>query len=201
MSLPPIMFYPGGRRVRRPILDINGRDIRPPLERACTAANIPLALGLACIMAESDLDPRTDRFGRRTTQARAAINNGDHGLLATIIQQTWPDVSFGFAQRIVKFHYVGDRQPTVANVLAVRQHVFTHPDQDLMEMAKLLTGRLVMAQNGDLSLVQDDLLLGALVAYNAGHFPTVHEAYWQTHGNNVKRYREKLALAREQAGS
>jgi hypothetical protein len=200
MSLSPIMFFPGGRRVRRPILDVNGRDIRPPLERACEAAHVSLTLALACAMAESDLDPRTDRFGRRTAQARAAIANGDHATLGEIIQATWPDVSFGFGQRIVKFHYVGNLLPTVANVLAVREHVFAHPDQDLLEMARTLARRRTMAANGDLSLVGGDLDLGTLVAYNAGHFPLANEAYWTTHAGNVNRYREKLALARAQVG-
>ena len=85
--------------------------------------------------------------------------------------RAWPDVSFGYGQRIVRFHYAGDRSPSVPNVLAVRRQVFEHPEADLREMATFLKGTLAQARRGDLSPCGGDELLGALIVYNAGHLP------------------------------
>ena len=90
-------------------------------------------------------------------------------MLQAIIDATWPDISFGRSQRIVKFHWTGDGQPTVANCLAVRQAVFADPARDAREMAVRLAANLRTARQHDLAPVQADELLGACVVYNAGH--------------------------------
>lgn len=204
MSLPPIMFYAGGRRVQRPrlrpIANADGLDIRDALTQAASSAGVPLALPLACAMAESNLTPRAERWGRRTQEARAALARGDREQLQNIIDATWPDVSFGYGQRIVKYHWVGDRSSSVENVLRVRQYVFEHPKEDLQHMARWLASTLATARRSDLRLVDGDELLGALLVYNAGHFPRTGESYWQTHAGNVENYKRALRLAKDLLG-
>ena len=139
---PPIVLYPGGRMKSRPrpvaaLPNVSGEDLRPALTAASEGAGIPLALALACAIAESGLDPRAERWGgsEGTRQAREAIAAGDSSRLQEIIDRAWPDISFGYGQRIVRFHYAGDRTPSVPNVLAVRRQVFENPEADLREMA------------------------------------------------------------------
>ena len=201
MTLPPIVLYGGARR-RRPterkqVLNIDGVDISEALARAATSASVPVALVLACAIAESNLDPRAERWGHFTREARAALSAGDHARLQEIIDRAWPDISFGYGQRVVRYHWIGDRSRRVDNVLSVRQHVFDHPEEDLQQMALWLAGTLRQARTRDLTLVGGDELLGALVIYNAGHFPAPDEPYWHTHAGNVANYRRALQRARE----
>ena len=85
MSLPPTLFYPGGRRKLvipvGAVLNAFGEDIGRPLRQAAEVAGIPAALALACIMAESDLNPRAERWGRLSDQAKQALASGDHARL------------------------------------------------------------------------------------------------------------------------
>jgi hypothetical protein len=201
MSLPPILLYPGGgrrpqQRQLRPVLDRRGNDIREMLVAAATVAGIEPELLLACIIAESDLDPRAERWGLKTTAAKQALAAGDRAALAQIIQEAGNDISFGFGQRIVKFHYRGDRTFSIDNVLDVRQYVFEHPERDLREAALFLVPGLAAAREGDLMPCDGDDLLGALVAYNCGHYPAPDEEYWQERTGAVRRYREGLVQAR-----
>jgi hypothetical protein len=200
MTVPPIVLYPGARRPRRrppPIPDADGTDIREPLARAAEAAGIPLRLGLACAIAEGGLSPRAERWGRFTREAKEALAARDTDRLQQIIDRTWPDVSFGYAQRIVKYHWVGNRSNALENVLKVRQYVFEHPEEDLQQMSSWLARTLAEARKHDLSKLGGDELLGALVVYNAGHFPKPDEDYWQSHAGNVVNYRRALQRARE----
>jgi hypothetical protein len=151
-------------------------------------------------MAESDLDPRAERWGLVTAQAKAAVASNDRAKLQQLIAQAGNDISFGLGQRIVKFHYHGNHQNTVDNVLDVRQYVFDHTDEDIRQAALFLVDKLAMARQGDLSPVGGDVLLGALAAYNAGHLPHPDEAYWQQRASTVNRYKEKLAVARQLLG-
>lgn len=201
MSLPPILLYPGGRRktrpaTPRPILNARGQDIRPALLAAAEAAGIPARLVLACAIAESELNPRAERWGRRTDEARAAIAAGNRTALNGIVGRAWPDISFGYGQRIVKYHYVGDGSRTLENVLSVRQYVFDHPEEDLAKMASFLAQKLAQAAGGDLGPCGGDVLLGALVAYNCGHYPKPGERYWLERSTTVARYRDGLERAK-----
>ena len=57
-----------------PIRTMQGQDFRPVLVQAAGAADIPVALLLGCIMAESELNARAERWGDKalTAQAKAA---------------------------------------------------------------------------------------------------------------------------------
>jgi hypothetical protein len=189
-------WRPRSPAAAQPILTADGQDIRGLIVAASASAGIPPALLLGCISAESDLDPRAERWGTVTQQAKAAIAAQDHHALKALIGQAWTDISFGLAQRIVKFHYFGDQQATVENVVAVRQYVFDHRDRDLSEAAAYLKADLALARHGDLSLCHDDELLGACIVYNCGHFPSSNESYWSQRASTIARYRTKLEEAR-----
>lgn len=182
---------------KKPILNVDGDDIRPALEAAVKEAGIPLLLALACVIAESGLNPRAERWGSLTSDARTAINQGDLGRLAQIIEEVWPDISFGYSQKIVLYHYLGDRSSSIENCLAVREGVFGDPEGNLRAMAQQLAGCLGTAQAGDLSPVGGDPLLGALVVYNAGHLPPAVSPWWDKWAGNVGSYGRAMAQARE----
>src|SRR5215471_7553730 len=154
-----------------PIVTLQGVDIRDLLVSSARTATISPVLLLGCLMAESELDARAERYGvaALTARVKAAIAANDRITLQQLLPQAGNDISFGLGQRVVVFHYFGNRQNTVDNVLAVRAHVFANTDEDVLEAAKFLTSNLQQAEAGDLSSVQGDALLGACVAYNAGH--------------------------------
>jgi hypothetical protein len=93
---------------------------------------------------------------------------------------------------------VEGRTNTPANIEAVREYVWTHPERDLLEAAGWLAGRLVDTFGYDLSPVGGDAYLAALVIYNAGHYPDpVTEAWWWTRwAGNLANYRSALERAR-----
>jgi len=179
------------------LANVDGRDILPSLVVAADGAGIPVSLLLACAIAESGLNPRAERWGSRTEEAVAAIESGDLGRLGWIIEEAWPDISFGYGQRIVMYHYLGDRSSSVENCLAVRDGVFADPEADLRAMAEHLSACLSAAEGSDLSPVGSDPLLGALVVYNAGRMPASTDTWWQKWSGNVGSYRRALDRARE----
>ena len=155
---------------------------------------------------ESGINPRADRWGREPAAAKTAIvrlpDADARQTLQEIIDRAWPDVSFGYSQRIVRYHDLGDRSATVDNCLTVRAAVFADPDEDLRALAQRLATHWATAQ----SLAANDRLpaelggsshLGALVIYNAGHLPESGSPWWTTWAGNVASYRAALNRACE----
>jgi hypothetical protein len=177
------------------IRNARGDDITHDLTSAAETHGIPLELALGVAIAESGLRPDAERWGTLTTQARDAITNRDMVLLQDIIMRAWPDISYGYGQQIVKFHYLGDLSPTVDNCLAVRTAVFNDPVTNLRDMCKRLAARLKQAQQTSLSRTDGDVLLMAAVIYNRGHIP-VDVAEWTAIQSRVDHYRRSLAQAR-----
>lgn len=165
------------------------------LVAASGAAGIPLELALAVAMAESALNSKAERWGSMTSQAQAAIIGGDMDLLQAIIDEVWPDISFGLSQRIVEYHYLGDGSQRADNCLSVREGVFADPARDLQEMCTKLATCLATAQAANLGPVGGDPLLGACVVYNAGHYPTADDSWWSTWSANAASYRAALDRA------
>jgi hypothetical protein len=180
----------------QPLLNVDGIDISGIFDPAWAAAHIPRTLLLAAVLAESGLNPHAERWGRQTAAARTAITNDDREWLQAIIDDVWPDISFGYGQRIVLYHWLGDGTQSVDNVLAVRAGVFADPAGDLAHMAKMLAECLDQARSGDLSPVQGDELLGALAVYNGGHLYPPDDPWWQTWAGNIASYRTMLTRLR-----
>jgi hypothetical protein len=159
---------------------------------------IPRVLLLAGELAESGLNLHAERWGRSTVSARSAIALQDWDWLQTIINAGWPDISFGYIQRIILYHDLGDRSATVANCLAVRQAVFSNPAEDLQAMARRLAVCLQVARASNLLTIGNDELLGALIVYNAGHWPDPAEEawWWASWAGNVESYRSMLTRLR-----
>lgn len=186
----------------QPLNNIDGEDIAPIFDPAWQAAGIPRVLALACVLAESGLNPHAERWGKHTTAARSAIQWGDHAWLQSIINAGWADISFGYAQRIVAYHYLGDRSATVDNCLAVRAAVFANPARALAEMCNdLATVCLPQISGVNLSIIGGDRDLGALIVYNAGHWPDpLRESdWWVDWRGNVEHYMQTLARIRASA--
>lgn len=187
------------------IITKQGRDRTELFVTEAERVRIPLRLPLACAWAESgQMNEAAERWGTHTADAKTALANGDRGRLASIITAVWPDISFGLCQRIVKYHWDGDHSASVDNVLAVRQRTLQDVARDVHEMCAWLASdysRAELARAGDAenyaAHIGDDIALGALVIYNAGHWPLAVDTYWSTHGANVDNYRRGLAYADE----
>lgn len=120
--------------------------------------------------------------------------------LSAILARAGADISFGYGQQIVMYHYFGDRQATLNNVMSVREHVFANPLENLVDCGKRLVANLTRATNDpSLPRLNNDPFLGALVIYNAGSIPTA-ESWWRTWAGNVESYRQTLVLARQLVG-
>lgn len=156
---------------------------------AADAAGIDPVAVLALLRAESGLNPKAERWGQETGAAVNAINRQDWPALAGIIGRAWPDVSFGYSQRIVLFHDQGDHSPSVANCLAVREYVFTHQTEDIRAAALRLAAGLGRSLDGT--------ALGAMVVYNAGSDRRNDPAWLAQWAGNVASYRRALDWAEQ----
>jgi hypothetical protein len=186
--------------VPQSLVNIDGEEISPIFDPAWQAAGIPRVLLLAGVLAESALNPHAERWGRFTVNARAAIALQDWDWLQTVINAGWPDISFGYSQRIILYHDLGDRSATVANCMTVRAAVFADPVEDLQAMARRLAGCLQVARASNLLTIGNDELLGALIVYNAGHWPDPADPeeaqWWRAWAGNVENYRSMLTRLR-----
>lgn len=174
------------------IADTEGRDIEPWLRRYAEANGIPLQLALACAIAEGHLNPKAERYGRYTKEAKAALATGDAVAFAGFVQAAGNDISFGMGQRIVLYHYYGNHTNTPANVLAVRDYTFSHEEEDIDQMCRYLGTHWRNTATADLGPTGGDRQLLALCAYNAGHVPKPEEAYWSTREVQIANYQEGL---------
>lgn len=119
---------------------------------------------LALIGAESGLNPEAEHWG------------------------LWPDISFGYGQRIVLFHYYGDHTNTLQNIYSVRDYVFDHPEEDIRQAASKLAWAI------DYSSL-DGSALGGMVAYNAGSDERDNPEWMAKWGSHVAIYQASLDWA------
>ncbi len=182
--------------------NVSGEDILEILEPIAQEENCPLELALACVWAESGRPPNpyAERWGRETQSAQLAIELEDWEGLGQIIERAWPDISFGYGQQIVKYHYLGDQSSRIENILAVRQEVFADSARALRDMCQRLEAYLRRAAHSNLSRVGGDRQLGALVIYNAGSLRPPDDPWWAAWSGNVAAYRKRLQEARELLG-
>lgn len=180
------------------IVDSTGADLSAIIEKTALDLAIPPELILACGIAESSLNPRAERWGSAelNEQALEAIVAQDWETLQTVINAAWADISFGIAQRVVKYHWSGDHTQSWQNCMAVREAVFHDRDRDIAEMGRFLHTHFFNTVNADLRRTGGDPDLMALVAYNAGHIPAYDDPYWTARRSTIERYAKALGEAR-----
>lgn len=196
-----VIELPDPTSVHAPIvMNTLGEDIGGNLVQYASVYGVPLRLALACAIAESGLNPYAERWGLETARARSYINSGDYGSLQAVINRVWADVSFGYGQQIVRYHYEGNQSRSVENCLAVRNAVFADPLGSLENMCMRLAADLAIASAGDLSPIDGDVQLGALVIYNSGSLHSASDPWWSEWAGNVSNYRLAFRLADELIG-
>ena len=171
-------------------------EITAWIANAVFVTGISWRLLLGVIGAEADFNLRAEHWGYRTAEAIIALDAGDDDTLRDIIRSEWPDISFGPGQRIIPFHYYGDRSMLLLNVLAVRAYVFANPDRDILEMAKWLVAKryAIRTAGRDLSRVNGDLDLATAISYNRGSYPYNSSSYWSVYAVNVANYQASFVL-------
>ena len=171
------------------------------LDRAARGQGLPLWFALATVIAESGLNPRAERWGSETPAAKAALAAQNWPALQAVINRAGADISFSYGQQIILYHYVGTRQPTIENCLAVREHVFNNPEENLTDMCKRLAANFLrVAGDPRLSYVGGDQYLGALLVYNSGSLQT-DPAWWKRWGSNIASYRDAIVRAKQMVGN
>jgi hypothetical protein len=170
------------------VINTRSEDIAPIINLAAMQTGLDPVHLLALLIAESGLNPHAERWGRETLAAKAAIERGDWALLMAIISRAWPDISFGYSQRIVMFHEDGDRSPSINNVLAVRARVFGNPAADINAAGSRLAGCF-----GHMTC--DGSILSALTVYNAGTDRRNDPAWWALWKGNIASYERALEQA------
>lgn len=170
-------------------------DITAWIANAVIVAGVSLRLMLGVIGGESDFNLTAERWGTRTQEALIALEAGDHDKLRHILKTEGLDISFGPGQRIIAYHYFGDKSYSLENVLAVRAYVFANPERDILEMAKWLHDKkaAILAGDRDLSRVNGDVDLATAISYNHGRYPGIGDSYWRVWRANIQRYQASFA--------
>lgn len=168
---------------------------------AAAAAGIPLWLAVATAKAESAMNNYAERWGAETNPAKAALAAGNWAQLRAIIGRAGADISFGYGQQILLYHYAGDRTASLENALAVRDAVFNDPETNVRDMCGRLAANVQRARgDSGLYVVDGDPYLGALLIYNAGSIRT-DSAWWNRWAGNVANYRGAISWAHDLVGS
>jgi hypothetical protein len=175
------------------IINTEGEDISLLINEAATANGLDPVHLLALIMAESGRtpNPKAERWGRETGVAQAAIAAGDTHTLMSIIGRAGADISFGYSQRIVMYHDQGDRSHSLNNVLAVRDYVFSHPEEDIMAAARRFSHGIQQSLDGT--------ALGGLIVYNSGADRRNDPVWMKQWAGNVASYQRALEEAEQYA--
>lgn len=177
----------------KPVQNTAGEDIAPTVNAAAAGAGVDAVHLLALLWAESGLNAHAERWGTVTAAAQESITAEDWDSLTHLIARAWPDISFGYSQRIVLFHDQGDRSPTTNNCLAVRQYVFNHPAEDIAAAAHRLADCFA-------NVTCDGTPLSAMCVYNAGSDRRSDPGWLRLWGGNVASYQRALERAEAYRG-
>lgn len=133
-------------------------------------------------------NPYAERWGRETGNARSAIIAKDWQSLQTIINRVWADISFGYSQRIVLYHELGNREKTWDNCVNVRYEVFYNPKADMLAAARRLINCFRhVSCNGT--------FISAVTVYNAGSDRRYDPAWLAVWKGNIASYEASLRWA------
>lgn len=146
---------------------MTGFDLGPLIRDAAERNGVPAAGLLACLKAESGLDPAAARWGE------------------------WPDVSFGLGQQTVAYAPVGDGSADPANIERVRTWLKDRRNA-IGTAARHLAADYAVARAAG-----DDSLLGGLIVYNHGSYPVAGASYWTIYAGNLANYRAAIAWAEQ----
>ena len=172
------------------VLNTQGEDITQAIIEAADCYDLEPTDLLALLYAESGLDPKAERWGSYTANAKQDIAKGNRDDLLWVINQSWPDISFGYSQRIVLYHELGDRSPSTENCLQVRSEVFADPIADIHAAAYRLTDCFShWTCNGT--------ILSAMIVYNAGSDRRSDADWMRMWQGNVANYQAALDWAEQ----
>jgi N-acetyl-anhydromuramyl-L-alanine amidase AmpD len=105
-----------------------GEDLTELFNSEAARNHLPSELLVALAIAESELNVQSQRWGRHSAQARAAVEADDRvaleALLARIEQETPGDISFGLFQQTVRWADEGDHSTSIQNVFHLRDLYF-----------------------------------------------------------------------------
>lgn len=114
-------------------------------------------------------------------------------LLREIVEDADFDLSFGYSQRIIAYHELGDNTHSLENVLAVREAVFADPEADIEAAASRLAGCFRHESC-------DGSILSALVVFNAGSDRRKDPEWMARWAGNVAAYEDALEWAEQYRG-
>ena len=180
-------------RIGPVVLDTEGVDIWPIVDKSACDNGVDATLLLALCKAESGLDPKAQRWGARTKEAKAALAQGAVDILRDIIRTEAPDVSFGLTQQIIPTAGeldIGDGSWSLGNVILVKAKLFNRVTS--IDCCARLLSQICSRED-----VQNWAWpeLAACVVYNCGRLPPVNDDWWYDFSTNVDNYREALEWA------
>lgn len=182
------------------IINSENNDIYQIVKESSRATNLPMWYLIGTAIAESNLNPKAERWGAETTRAKQVLATKDWNTLRAVLRNAGADVSFGYGQQILLYHYYGDRTSSLENALAVREHVFNNPEENFLDMSKRLLSYFNRAKNdSNLWIVDNDPYLGGLLIYNSGSIRTDTQ-WWNQWARNVDNYRNSLNRAKQILG-
>lgn len=197
------MGRPRGAAFLISALDAEGVNIGPLVEAAGERHGVPARGLLACLKAESNLNPSAARWGDRTFEAEANLDNPDR-LLALVadleLRGLGTDLSFGMGQLTVgtaRGYGIGDGSNDLANIFAVRTALFDR-GRAIDLAAQHLAGCQAAAQTDYPDAAGDDLIILTLRAYNGGAGYGLTEDYAKHFVAHIASYERALSWANRQ---
>lgn len=194
------------------VLDASNVDIGPAIASIADRYGLPPWALHGCLIAESGMNPRAERWADRSTRGReltaridrdpgdeAAYNELQRLMDDLKLRGVHYDCSWGYSQLIWSTaggYGIGDGQYTLANLLDVRRQLFDRATSiDLGARHLALCYQRVRDELGD---VGDEIetAINALIVYNSGSIQRPGSSYFQNYSGNVAAYKSAIRQAR-----
>lgn len=196
------------------VLDASNVDIGPAIASIADRYGLPPWALHGCLIAESGMNPRAERWADRSTRGReltaridrdpgdeAAYNELQRLMDDLKLRGQHFDCSWGYSQLIWSTaggYGIGDGQYTLANLLDVRRQLFDRATSiDLGARHLALCYQRVRDELGD---VGDEIetAINSLAVYNSGSVRRPNDSYWTVYAANVASYRRAIGQARSE---